>query len=523
MRNRYLEDIGHDPDHLFQFQPQNLANRQQEELQSFSSLLPILLIFILFGTGSVTALDAIAGERERGSLATVLVSALSRRDIAIAKWLTVVSVSLAFGVMQLVGIYFGTRGSGVSALAGLDLVDWCLLAFFAGLMCLQVSALLLWISVLSSSFKQAQLLYMPALLLAAAMAGVSWMQTLPLGSIVAFVPISGLSLALRDTLLESHSLWLVVAALISLSWTWICLRAVANGLELDASDRPFSETPGEQMRTQLGQDIIWFYAMAAALMVVLPGNFPILADLRGQVFLNQGLMLCLPMILLRRYRQPVGPSLRWQSTSARNWILCILAAPLLHICANSVAIISSWVLPMSEEMIQQMTDLLLPQNVSPGELFLFIAVAPAICEEIAFRGCFLHAVQRPRDRISPSLRTCLLVGLTFGAFHFSLQRLLPTAVIGTLLTYVALKTNSLWPCMLLHFCNNGLAVALNSYHLDYTEFPAWTWIAAWSLLLYLLKRLRNPAGVRNIDGEGEGSEPRLESLAGAGSSVGERE
>ncbi|MBT9583121.1 CPBP family intramembrane metalloprotease [bacterium] len=506
IRNKYLQGLGQDPAKLYRLEPVNLASRQQEHLQTLSSLVPIVLIFVFFGTGSVTALDAIAGERERGSLATVLVSALSRTDIALAKWLTVVVVSLCFGILQFIGIYFSTQGMGGNGLAGLPATGWLVLTVFGLLLCLQVSAILLWISVRSNSFKQAQLLYMPALLVTAAMSAVSWMQSLPIASVVAFVPISGLALALRDALLGEYSPWLMVSAAASLGWTYITLQSVADSLELDGNERPHSDDPKEQMRVQLGQDIVWFYALVAAVMVVLPGNFPVFAGLRGQVLLNQGMMLCVPLLLLKFYRQPVARSIGWRSTSLQNWTICLLAAPLLHICANSVAIISSWLLPMSEDMVRQMTELLLPENTSQLELFLLIAVSPAICEEIAFRGCFLHALQRPVDRVFPSWRTCLLVGLGFGIFHFSLQRLLPTAVIGTILSFVALRTQSLWPCMLLHFVNNGLAVGLHSLHLDYAEFPAWTWIAAWALLLYLLKRLGNPAGVGRLSEESERNE-----------------
>ncbi|MBX3166278.1 MAG: CPBP family intramembrane metalloprotease [Candidatus Eremiobacteraeota bacterium] len=506
-RDRYLSQLGIEPKRLYQVHSENLASRRQEQVQLMASLVPIVLIFVLFGTGSVTALDAVAGERERGSLATLLVSALDRRTIAGAKWLTVVVISLTFGLPQLLGLLWNMRGLGGHSLALLSPGSWFCLFFFCLLLCLQVSAVLLWISARSSTFKQAQLLYMPGLLVTGALAAVSWMQALPLRSVMVLVPISGLSLALRDSLLEDFSLWLLLAAAASLCWTLFLLRSVADNLTLDLLDKPHSDVPVEQMRRSLSGDILWYYALAGALMVVVPGNLPILSGLRGQVALIQTTMLFLPLVLLRIYRQPLRPSLRWRNTSLSNWTICLLAAPLMHLCANSVAIISSWLLPMSEEAVRQMTQLLLPKDASQLELFFLIAVCPAFCEEMAFRGGLLHAVQQPRDRLHPSWRTCLLVGLAFGAFHFSVQRILPTAVIGSLLTYVALKTNSIWPCMMLHLVNNALAVFLSSLAIDYTQLPGWGWIAAWILLLYLLKRL---AGVGPDREEREASETTAE-------------
>jgi len=508
VRNQRLKENGQNPSGLYNLEQVNLASQQQESLQTLAALIPLVLIFVFFGTGSVTALDSIAGERERGSLATILVSALTRWEITLAKWLTVVAVSLSFGVFQFVGIFWSTQGLGGTGLQEISPLNGVMVTFFAVLLCLQVTSILLWISAKSTSFKQAQLLYMPALLVAGALAAVSWLEGLPLASVMAITPVSALSLALRDSILGNFTPWLGLAALGAVAWIWLTLRSVSQSLELDpeGSGR-YTDNPTEQMRSQLNHDIFWFYALAAALMVILPGNFPALSGLRGQVALNQGIMLILPLMLLRLYSQPLRASLRWRNTSAWNWFLCLAAAPLVHICANSVAIISSWLLPMPEEMVRQMTELLLPENVSTPELLLMIACSPAICEELAFRGGFLHAVRGPGEGPRPRLRTCLLVGLSFGAFHFSLQRLLPTAVIGTLLTFVALRCNSLWPCMLLHLVNNSLAVLLNEFHLDYAQIPSWCWLLTWAGLLYLLNQLRFPAGVGHLREETETNEP----------------
>jgi len=514
LRERYVEQHTHlvcrD---VLQLESVNLATEQQEKLQIVAALLPILMVFIFFGTGSITALDAIAGERERGSLATVLVSALTRRDIAVGKWLSVLVVSLAFGILQALGVFWRVESLGGSALSALPLGFRLLLLLLGVAMAALVAALLLAISAHSTSFKQAQLLYMPSLLVVATLSAVSWLESMPLASVVVALPVAGLSLAIRDcVLLEGSPFWLLLGGLFSLFWTGFFLLLVERRLELE-DDRPVSDVPQEQWRLQLGQDIIWFYACMAALMVILPGNFPVLAGLRGQVLVNQGLMLLVPLLLLRFYRQPAHRALRLGNTSAMNWAIIVLLAPLVHICANSVAILSSWMVPISEEMVRQMTETLLPETASAGELLVLIAASPALCEEIAFRGVLLHSWATPRDSQAPGLRTCFMVGLLFGCFHFSLQRLLPTAIIGTVLTFVALRTGSILPCILLHFCNNALALLLHAAHLDYTAFPAWTWLASWGLLLYLLRGLQGkgfpPAdrefATHQLSGESKGS------------------
>lgn len=88
-------------------------------------------------------------------------------------------------------------------------------------------------------------------------------------------------------------------------------------------------------------------------------------------------------------------------------------------------------------------------------LFL-VALTPAVCEEMAFRGGFLGCLKSQRSRW-PGI---LIVAAVFGAFHGSIWRFIPTFILGIALGYLLIETENLFYSMLFHFINNGVPVLL---------------------------------------------------------------
>ncbi|MBO5797790.1 MAG: CPBP family intramembrane metalloprotease [Clostridia bacterium] len=84
------------------------------------------------------------------------------------------------------------------------------------------------------------------------------------------------------------------------------------------------------------------------------------------------------------------------------------------------------------------------------------AILPALVEELVFRGWMLGALQPFGER-----RALLLSALIFGLIHGNLTQMPFAFILGLLFGYVFLRTGRLWPCMVLHFLNNGLSVMLD--------------------------------------------------------------
>ncbi len=89
---------------------------------------------------------------------------------------------------------------------------------------------------------------------------------------------------------------------------------------------------------------------------------------------------------------------------------------------------------------------------------IVVALIPAFCEEILFRG-FLLGAFKGESRKS-KIGAIVMVGTLFGIMHLNFIRIVPTAMLGILFAYSALVTKSIWTSVFMHFLNNGFSVCI---------------------------------------------------------------
>jgi membrane protease YdiL (CAAX protease family) len=84
-----------------------------------------------------------------------------------------------------------------------------------------------------------------------------------------------------------------------------------------------------------------------------------------------------------------------------------------------------------------------------------IAVAP-LAEEFFFRGFLFQALRNSWGPVFGALSSAVI----FSAIHAEPDKFVQLAILGTALAFVFNKTDSLWPCIMLHALNNTLAFAV---------------------------------------------------------------
>jgi sodium transport system permease protein len=182
----------------------------------------------------------------------------------------------------------------------------------------------------------------------------------------------------------------------------------------------------------------------------------------GLLATQVGLILVPAILFLFVGGYRVSSTLSLRAPSLRS----ILAAVLIIVGGTPLVWFVTWaqgfVLPVPQEFLEGMTDFLTAN--SPSRilwLLLLVALTPAVCEEILFRGVLLSGL---RGRVS--FFTAVLVnGIIFGAFHVpgaTVVRFLPSAILGMLLSWVVMRSRSIWTGMLMHFINNGSIVILST-------------------------------------------------------------
>ncbi|QXD15718.1 CPBP family intramembrane metalloprotease [Rhodocaloribacter litoris] len=112
-----------------------------------------------------------------------------------------------------------------------------------------------------------------------------------------------------------------------------------------------------------------------------------------------------------------------------------------------------------EQVQLDLIEKVLEQQIGLLPTLFMLAVTPALCEELLFRGY----VQRQAERSLGVAGGILFTGLLFGLFHLRLTQFIPLSVLGIYLAYLAWRTGSLWPAVVVHFANNAFAVFLGAY------------------------------------------------------------
>jgi len=83
-----------------------IFDEQKATGQGIAALLPMLIVMFLFSGAMSIGPDSIAGEKERGTIATLLVTPVKRSDIAIGKVMSLSLVSLMSATSSFIGIMF---------------------------------------------------------------------------------------------------------------------------------------------------------------------------------------------------------------------------------------------------------------------------------------------------------------------------------------------------------------------------------------------------------------------------------
>ncbi|WP_022834297.1 CPBP family intramembrane glutamic endopeptidase [Salisaeta longa] len=112
-----------------------------------------------------------------------------------------------------------------------------------------------------------------------------------------------------------------------------------------------------------------------------------------------------------------------------------------------------------EQTQLQLIAQVLNSGLGVGFNLVMLAVVPALCEELIFRGY----AQRQFERAFGAVGGIVVVGLLFGMYHVRPSQFLPLALLGIYLAYLTWRTGSLWPAIAVHFANNAFAVAAAEY------------------------------------------------------------
>jgi sodium transport system permease protein len=493
----------------------SVATAEQMGGYALGRFLPMLLILMTVLGAFYPSIDLAAGEKERGTLETLLTAPVPADRIVAGKFAAAGLMGFIAAALNLLSMLI-TFQSGILHFGGaLDLQFHLplhsIVIIFAVLLLLSIffSAMFLGIAVRSQSFKEAQNSLTPVYILSFLPAVLAMMPGIEFSTAMALVPVGGVAFLFRDLMAGSVALQpalIAVCATVFYAMVALVFAARAFGREdilfgggggdIDASSlevrfRSWRHAPrtapsvGEAALLIASVGLLYFYV--GRLLMSTLGE-------RG-IWTSQLLLLAVPTLLfVLAARKDVRATLALRPAPPRAF-----AAALLVILGGIpigwlIAWLQGFVIPIPVEFLRAMEELASAAD-APRLLWLLLVVAltPAICEELVFRGVLLHGLGRGTMR-----RAVLVSALIFGAFHLSFEtaiRFLPTAWLGLLLGYVVWHTRSLYTSMAMHFVNNAVVVLLLSTpwlrerFADPSGQPPWLLVAAAPFVLWTGLRL----------------------------------
>jgi sodium transport system permease protein len=453
---------------------------------AWSKILPVLLLIWALTGAFYPAIDLCAGEKERGTLETLLCSPAERSEIVVGKLLTIMLFSMVTSALNLASI--GLSGWMLLSKVGLGAPP-ALAGVWLSLALLPVSALFSALSLALAAFarstKEGQYYLMPLLLITMPLAILPAAPGVELTLGNSLIPVTGIVLLLRNMIEGNWMVALRFAAPVIAITLACCLLAIrwaveqfnsetvlfreSERLEMGAwvrhlvRDRLPLPTAGEALLCGAVILVVRFFISFSIPMPDTPRAFAVnvlVTQLAVVVFPA----LAMTLLLTRSPRQTLllrWP--RWGTLAAAGGLALVLHPAVMHLRS-----VISQLYPVSTETVRAM-EKLMGHIPTFSELLILMAVIPAVCEELAFRGFILSGLRR----LGHPARAIVYSALLFGLTHSILQQQMVAVLLGLVLGLIAVRTESILPGIVFHVVHNSVGLAAS-------KLPEW--VARWPQL-----------------------------------------
>lgn len=443
-------------------------------------ILPFLLIVSILMGALYPAIDTTAGEKERGTLETLLTLPVNNMELITAKFLAVSTIAVAAAILNLLSMggltaFMASSMNMLSENMNVDLVSFipsmgvtfiCILVF-----ALFASAVSLCSCIMAKSFKEAQNLTTPIMLifLLGGMAGM--IPSLELTEKTALIPVVNITLLIAS-IFKFHFDLSIIAIVLFSNIAYSALAVVIMTRLFSSEDILFADSAASfrimEKRADIkkGQipgmgDLVLLFSILLLGLLFIGGLFAGKFGLWG-VIMEQLMFLVITVFYgwyikvdFKKLFHFNGFNIRGLAGSVLAWagaylILVLLSALLAAFFpenADNTALYDLW------------------GNNPVWLAVVSSALAPAICEEVMFRGFMLGTLENKYSAV----KAVILTGILFGAYHMSLNGLIIIGLLGIVQSYIVNRTKSIYLTMITHFINNLLAVLSVLYEEQFTK------------------------------------------------------
>ncbi len=457
------------------YEKENLASSEQSLGSIMGAVLPFMLIISLLMGTMYPAIDTTAGERERGTLETILTLPVTNRQLIVSKFITVAvigMISALLNILSMGGIAFymyeilemQTDIGSFDMMKFVPAILVCMLAIFAFSMF--ISAVTMCVTSFAKSYKEANNYITPLMLVVMFVGYIGFIPNLELTQAMAMLPVANICLLIKNMLVFKVDYGMIAVVLISnVAYAVVAILFLSKIYDSEAI--LFSEQKGSlqlfEKRSNLRKggvptvSDVWLVVAVTILLVLYVGSLLQVKYGLAGLFGTQLILLLVPLALVLYTKKDVRQTYGFTGTGAAGFLGGSLLITGLYPINSMLASGLTQLFPGSAGNVETVFSGILGDSALVS--LLVIALAPAICEEMLFRGLILHAL-KTRYKIASAI---FITAALFGFYHMSLVKFIPTGLLGLALCYVVWRTGSIYSAILMHFLNNAYSVIIIYY------------------------------------------------------------
>jgi ABC-2 type transport system permease protein/sodium transport system permease protein len=463
-----------------------LANPAPAE-SPLAAFVPLMLVLMTMTGAVYPAIDLTAGERERGTLEMLMAAPVPPQHLLVGKFAAVFLVATLTALVNLLGMLLTLYATGFdrALLPGgatplLVAQVLLMLVVFAAFF----SAVLLSVTSFARSFREAQAWLIPLMLVSLAPGILSLMPGIKLTLPLALIPLVNIVLLGRELFQNTASLP-TFAAVIAATAAWsaaaltLASRIFGNDSVLHSSSAAIA---AEQDNSRAATAPRLPAGLVASCSLILLPLFIVLSMSRhrlvspenttAQLLLSATLLAtlfaALPLLFLKASRIPTSAAKAFSlnptppAAVAGALLIGLAAWTIVYELLILGSSLSSWSHLLENPAVRELLDRLTRETSLPLQLAC-LALVPAVAEELYFRGFLLNGLlQNSRNNLAPVLISSILFAAAHLIPDLALERFPGTLLLGLLLAFVRIRTNSILPGILLHAANNSLLLSLKT-------------------------------------------------------------
>ncbi len=460
---------------------ESISTSEQNAGSLIGMILPFILIISILTGAIYPAIDATAGERERGTLETIMTLPVKKSDIMISKFMSVSTIAVFSAFLNLLSMFVMTlymyKTFDMQNL-GFKNFDFKLFipAFLSLLICLPVfsmfsSAVSLCVCIFAKSFKEANNITSPILIIFMFAAMASVLPNVELSHATAFIPVTNISLLIKSVFSLDYDYHLMLLVLLS-NLVYCILLVIIMSTLFSSEEVLFGEgvngvhlfeNYANQKRGQIPSygDLLFLYVALLLIMVFTSSMMVLKWGLWGSISV-QVIILVIPLLYALYLRCDVKelyslhlPKITELLGAVFLWVGGFLTNQIL---VNGLAKL----IPSMVENSNSLNSTIFEAGFVPS--LIIVGICPAIAEEAAFRG-FLFGTLKHRTKLWIAI---VVSAAAFGLYHMNFLQFFTGLYMGCFMAYMVHKSRSIATSALFHLLNNSISVIV-TFHPELVE------------------------------------------------------